>query len=144
MAYTPDNMLSHRITSMCQMGDKANILAVGDTIGDIHLLDICKLSAGCYISSARKSNKSGGEDIGLGRLDNNWSITGTLMIPAQLESQQKRHEASSIRKTMGQSMAITLSLPSVSTFAKPRTKNALELISSALGSKLNTLEVNST
>jgi hypothetical protein len=53
---------------MRQMGDSANILAVGDTIGDIHLLDICKLSAGCYLSSARKSNKSGGEDIGLGRL----------------------------------------------------------------------------
>jgi len=68
MAYTTDNMLSHRITSMCQMGDSANILAVGDTIGDIHLLDIRKLSAGCYISSPRKSNKSGGEDIGLGRL----------------------------------------------------------------------------
>ena len=66
-AYTTDNMLSHRITSMCQMGDSANILAVGDTIGDIHLLDIRKLSAGRYVSSARKSNKSGGEDIGLGR-----------------------------------------------------------------------------
>jgi hypothetical protein len=67
------------------------------------------------------------------------------MIPAQLEGQKMQHQASSIRKTMlGQSMAITLSLPSVSTFAKPRTKNALEPISSALGSKLNTLEVNST
>jgi hypothetical protein len=32
----------------------------------------------------------------------------------------------------------------VYTFAKPRMKNALQPISSALGSKLNTLEVNST
>ena len=66
-AYTPDNMLSHRITSMCQMGDSANILAVGDTIGDIHLLDIRKLSAGRYTSSGG-SRKSASEDIGLGRL----------------------------------------------------------------------------
>lgn len=66
-AYTPDNMLSHRITSMCQMGDSTNILAVGDTIGDIHLLDIRKLSAGRYQSSARKS-KTGSEEIGFGRL----------------------------------------------------------------------------
>ena len=60
------------------------------------------------------------------------------------ESQQMRHEASSICKTMGQSMAIILSRPSVYTFAKPRTKNALEPISSALDSILITLEVNST
>jgi hypothetical protein len=70
-SYTPDNMLSHRITSICQMGDNANILAVGDTIGDIHLLDIRKLSTGRYLSSGgskKSNNRSGGEDIGLGRL----------------------------------------------------------------------------
>ena len=42
------------------------------------------------------------------------------------------------------STAIILSQQSVYTFAKPRMKIALELISSALDSKLNTLEVNST
>jgi len=63
--YTPEHLLTHRITSLCQLPN-GNTLAVGDSIGDIHLLDIRKMHSGKqYTKSNSKSSKEG---VGLGRL----------------------------------------------------------------------------
>jgi ribosome biogenesis protein NSA1 len=62
--YTPENLLPHRITTLCQLRD-GNTLAVGDAIGDCHLLDMRKMHSGKQYSSKFKHAK---EDIGLGRL----------------------------------------------------------------------------
>jgi len=60
---------------MCQMGDSANILAVGDTISDIHLLDIRKLSAVViYLAEVvRILDLEGWLDLAVPYV--NWSIT---------------------------------------------------------------------
>jgi len=63
-SYTPERMLEHRITALCQLMG-GNVLAAGDAAGDVHLLDLRKLSTGRYLS-AKKSRS--GEETGLGRL----------------------------------------------------------------------------
>ena len=63
-SYTPEGMLEHRITALCQLMG-GNVLAAGDAAGDVHLLDLRKLSTGRYLS-AKKSRS--GEETGLGRL----------------------------------------------------------------------------
>jgi ribosome biogenesis protein NSA1 len=63
-SYTPERMLEHRITALCQLMG-GNVLAAGDAAGDVHLLDLRRLSTGRYLS-ARKSRS--GEEAGLGRL----------------------------------------------------------------------------
>lgn len=78
--YTPEHLLSHRITTLCQMHD-GNTLAVGDTVGDVHLLDMRKMHSGKQRyggrsgsgSSSSKSfssarHRSRKEEIGVGRL----------------------------------------------------------------------------
>mmetsp|Transcript_40706 Transcript_40706/g.66820 ORF Transcript_40706/g.66820 Transcript_40706/m.66820 type:complete len:298 (+) Transcript_40706:103-996(+) len=62
--YTPEKLLSHRITTLCQLPD-GNTLAVGDSSGDCHLLDMRKMHSG---HANNKSNKKAKEEIGLGRL----------------------------------------------------------------------------
>eukprot|EP00581_Thalassiosira_minuscula_P018936 CAMPEP_0183721086 /NCGR_PEP_ID=MMETSP0737-20130205/13500_1 /TAXON_ID=385413 /ORGANISM="Thalassiosira miniscula, Strain CCMP1093" /LENGTH=638 /DNA_ID=CAMNT_0025951057 /DNA_START=95 /DNA_END=2011 /DNA_ORIENTATION=+ len=62
--YTPDHLLSHRITTLCQLHD-SNTLAVADSIGDCHLLDLRKMSSGNKFNKSRNKAK---EEIGLGRL----------------------------------------------------------------------------
>lgn len=62
--YTPEQLLSHRITTLCQLPD-GNTLAVGDSIGDCHLLDMRKMHSGKQFSAKFKNAK---EEIGLGRL----------------------------------------------------------------------------
>ena len=63
-SYTPERMLEHRITALCQLMG-GNVLAAGDAAGDVHLLDLRRLSTGRYLS-AKKSRS--GEEAGLGRL----------------------------------------------------------------------------
>ena len=70
--YTPDELLSHRITSICQLNNNGNTIAVGDTIGDVHLLDMRKMHSGKPSHRSRYNNTSSKhkakEEIGLGRL----------------------------------------------------------------------------
>jgi len=71
--YTPDELLSHRITSICQLNNNnGNTIAVGDTIGDVHLLDMRKMHSGKPSHRNRYNNTSSKhkakEEIGLGRL----------------------------------------------------------------------------
>lgn len=73
--YTPDELLSHRITSMCQLNNNnGNTIAVGDTIGDVHLLDMRKMHSGKpshrnrYNNNTSSSKHKAKEEIGLGRL----------------------------------------------------------------------------
>ena len=78
--YTPEHLLEHRITTLCQLAD-GYTLAVGDTVGDVHLLDMRKMHSGKqqYSSSGNKRGSSSGsggnrrrnnakEEIGRGRL----------------------------------------------------------------------------
>jgi hypothetical protein len=78
--YTPEHLLEHRITTLCQLAD-GYTLAVGDTVGDVHLLDMRKMHSGKqqYSSSGNKRGSSCGsggnrrrnnakEEIGRGRL----------------------------------------------------------------------------
>ncbi|KAL3760358.1 hypothetical protein ACHAWU_000333 [Discostella pseudostelligera] len=81
--YTPEHLLEHRITTLCQLAD-GYTLAVGDTVGDVHLLDMRKMHSGkqqCSSSgggSKRGSSSSGSsgtrrrnnakEEIAKGRL----------------------------------------------------------------------------
>lgn len=66
--HTPEHLLSHRITSLCQLHN-GNTLAVGDTIGDVNLLDMRNMHSGKPSSNNKKSmNKKAKEEIGLGRL----------------------------------------------------------------------------
>src|SRR5210317_926786 len=52
--YTPEHLLSHRITSVCQLSN-GNTLAIGDSIGDVHLLDMRKMHSGkSYTSTSNK------------------------------------------------------------------------------------------
>ena len=64
--YTPEHLLSHRITSVCQLSD-GNTLAIGDSIGDVHLLDMRKMHSGKSYTSTSNKRKSK-EEISLGRL----------------------------------------------------------------------------
>ena len=74
--YTPNELLSHRITSICQLNNNnGNTIAVGDTIGDVHLLDMRKMHSGKPSHRSRYSNNTSSsskhkakEEIGLGRL----------------------------------------------------------------------------
>ena len=71
--HTPDELLSHRITSICQLNNNGNTIAVGDTIGDVHLLDMRKMHSGKPSHRSRYNNNSSSkhkakEEIGLGRL----------------------------------------------------------------------------
>ena len=72
--YTPDELLSHRITSICQLNNNGNTIAVGDTIGDVHLLDMRKMHSGKpshrsrYNNNTSSSKHKAKEEIGLGRL----------------------------------------------------------------------------
>ena len=72
--YTPDELLSHRITSICQLNNNGNTIAVGDTIGDVHLLDMRKMHSGKpshrsrYNTASSSSKHKAKEEIGLGRL----------------------------------------------------------------------------
>jgi hypothetical protein len=63
----PEGMLCHRVTVLCQLGPggslcRGNVLAAGDAVGNVHLLDLRKLSTGGYATS-RKSRS--GEGAGL-------------------------------------------------------------------------------
>src|SRR6056300_770566 len=63
--YTPEgNLFEHRITSLCQLHDN-NTLAIGDSIGDCHLIDMRKMHSGKQYSARKQHAK---EEIGLGRL----------------------------------------------------------------------------
>jgi len=64
--YTPEHLLSHRITSVCQLSD-GNTLAIGDSIGDVHLLDMRKMHSGKSYTSTSNKRKSK-EEMSLGRL----------------------------------------------------------------------------
>ena len=64
--YTPEHLLSHRITSVCQLSD-GNTLAIGDSIGDVHLLDMRKMHSGKSYTSTSNKRKAK-EEISLGRL----------------------------------------------------------------------------
>ena len=72
--YTPDELLSHRITSICQLNNNnGNTIAVGDTIGDVHLLDMRKMHSGKPSHRSRYNNNNttsskhkAKEEIGLG------------------------------------------------------------------------------
>ena len=91
--YTPENLFQHRITSLCQLHNSnynsnndntnntttadanisgGNILAIGDSIGDCHLIDMRKMRSGKQqYSSYHRNNKQqqhSKEDIMLGRL----------------------------------------------------------------------------
>lgn len=63
--YTPEHLLTHRITTLCQLPN-GNTLAVGDSIGDVHLLDMRKMHSGKQFTAYNSKNAK--EDIGLGRL----------------------------------------------------------------------------
>lgn len=63
--YTPEKLLSHRTTAICQLPD-GNTLAVGDSIGNCHLIDMRKMHYGN--ANANKLRKKSSEEIGLGRL----------------------------------------------------------------------------
>ncbi len=63
--YTPEHLLTHRITTLCQLPN-GNTLAVGDTTGDCHLLDMRKFHSGKQFTA--KNIKRAKEEIGLGRL----------------------------------------------------------------------------
>jgi len=63
--YTPEHLLTHRITTLCQLPN-GNTLAVGDSIGDVHLLDMRKMHTGKQHSA--KNFKSKKDSVGLGRL----------------------------------------------------------------------------
>lgn len=65
--YTPEHLLEHRITSLCQLHD-GYTLAVGDTVGDVHLLDMRKMHSGKqhYGSSSSSSSGGGGKHHGRG------------------------------------------------------------------------------
>ena len=57
--YTPDELLSHRITSICQLNNNnGNTIAVGDTIGDVHLLDMRKMHSGKPSHRSRYNNNN--------------------------------------------------------------------------------------
>ncbi|KAL9187552.1 hypothetical protein ACHAXT_001655 [Thalassiosira profunda] len=62
--YTPEGVLDHRTTAMCQLPD-GHTLAVGDAAGDIHLLDVRKMHSGKQFTKRKQKAK---EEIGLGRL----------------------------------------------------------------------------
>jgi len=62
--YTPEHLLSHRITALCQLHD-GNTLVAGDATGDCHLLDVRKMHSGKQFSAKSKAAK---EEIRLGRL----------------------------------------------------------------------------
>jgi ribosome biogenesis protein NSA1 len=63
--YTPEKLLSHRTTALCQLPD-GNTLAVGDAAGDCHLLDLRHMHYGHV--NANRLRKKAAEEIGLGRL----------------------------------------------------------------------------
>mmetsp|Transcript_15948 Transcript_15948/g.30452 ORF Transcript_15948/g.30452 Transcript_15948/m.30452 type:complete len:549 (+) Transcript_15948:2-1648(+) len=63
--YTPENLLTHRVTSICQLTD-ANLLAVGDAIGDCHIIDMRKMQTGKQFSA--QPNRKHMEEMTLGRL----------------------------------------------------------------------------
>jgi len=68
--YTPEGLPSHRATALCQLPD-GNTLAVGDSVGDCHLLDVRKLHSGKqYVGGggSRGRNRKSREEMGLGRL----------------------------------------------------------------------------
>lgn len=62
--YTPEGLFTHRITTICQLHNK-NTLAIGDSTGDCHLVDIRRLHSGKQFSARKQLAK---EEIGLGRL----------------------------------------------------------------------------
>eukprot|EP00986_Skeletonema_menzelii_P006296 scaffold2378_cov152-Skeletonema_menzelii.AAC.14 len=65
--YTPEGLLTHRITTICQLHTttNSNTLAIGDSTGDCHLIDIRKMHSGKQYSARKQIAK---EEIGLGRL----------------------------------------------------------------------------
>lgn len=64
--YTPENLFTHRITTICQLQDSTT-LAIGDSTGDCHLVDIRRMHSGKQYSAHRKQSYTK-EEIGLGRL----------------------------------------------------------------------------
>ncbi len=55
---TPERMLCHRVTMLCQLGPGGglcggNVLAAGDAEGDVHLHNLRKLFAGWYATSGK-------------------------------------------------------------------------------------------
>ena len=62
--YTPEGLFTHRITTICQL-QNTNTLAVGDSTGDCHLVDIRRMHSGKQFSARKQIAK---EEIGLGRL----------------------------------------------------------------------------
>jgi hypothetical protein len=66
--YTPEHLFTHRITSLCQLHNHTNnttLLAIGDSTGDCHLVDMRRMHSGKQYSARKQSAK---EEIGLGRL----------------------------------------------------------------------------
>lgn len=64
--YTPEGLFTHRITTICQLHTtNTNTLAIGDSTGDCHLIDIRKMHSGKQFSARKQIAK---EEIGLGRL----------------------------------------------------------------------------
>ena len=79
--YTPDGLklLEHRITSLCQLPD-ATTIAVGDSAGDVNLLDLRMFHSG----KAFKKGKSHAEEIGRGRLVGPGGSVRQLAVPPPL------------------------------------------------------------
>lgn len=66
--HTPDGLLSHRITALCQLPD-GNVVAAGDAAGDCHLLDLRRMRPGGRSGGGGGAGaKRAREEIGLGRL----------------------------------------------------------------------------
>mmetsp|Transcript_7668 Transcript_7668/g.15637 ORF Transcript_7668/g.15637 Transcript_7668/m.15637 type:complete len:594 (-) Transcript_7668:67-1848(-) len=63
--YTPEGLFTHRITTICQLQNTNTTLAVGDSTGDCHLVDIRRMHSGKQFSARKQIAK---EEIGLGRL----------------------------------------------------------------------------
>jgi hypothetical protein len=66
--YTPEHLFTHRITTICQLHNNTNnttLLAIGDSTGDCHLVDMRMMHSGKQYSARKQSAK---EEIGLGRL----------------------------------------------------------------------------
>ncbi len=64
----PERMLCHHVVVLCQLGlggglCGGNVLATGDAVGDVHLLNLRKLSVGQYTMS-RKLRSREGEGVG--------------------------------------------------------------------------------
>lgn len=62
--YTPEGLLDHRATAVCQLPD-GNTLAVADATGDVHLLDLRNFHSGKQFTTRKQKAK---EEMGLGRL----------------------------------------------------------------------------